>query len=179
MSRAWSFLHTGGMSQFQGNLGYTDRVDRFYEWDSTVANHGRVRGADLAVVRDPSHLLGLGWVELLDVRTDAMKTRLRCPGCRSTGFKRRSSLRPPYRCGRCGREFDRPAEEEIGVTRYVADYGSTWWPLPVEVESRAVDAAYLARAAQHSIREMDPLRLREVLDARGAGPSDDWWTGRT
>lgn len=175
MSRAWSFLQTGGMSQFQGNLGYTDRVDRFYEWDSTVPNHALPETGDVAVLRDSDHLLGLGWIASIDRLPAELKLRRRCPRCGTTDFKRRSSLRPPFRCGRCRAEFDRPVEEEIGVTRYVAHYGTSWWPLPAPVAVRAVAGAYRSRASQHSIRELGMDGLRAVLAHHRALPPPDWW----
>jgi hypothetical protein len=173
--RAWSFLHMGGLSQFEGNLGYTDRIDRFYEWDSTVANHGRVDERDLAVLRDANHLLGLGWLERIEHEPNVPKVRRRCPRCGSTGFKRRSTLRPPFRCSRCRAEFTEPSEEEVRVTRSVGHYGSSWWPLLTPVNRRAAAAIYLSKAHQHSIREVDAGRLRELLERRATGPPDVWW----
>jgi hypothetical protein len=167
----------GGLSQFEGNLGYTDRLDRFYEWDSTVANHGRVDDHDLAVLRDADHLLGLGWLERIEREPNVRKLRRRCPGCGYTGFKRRSTLRPPFRCSRCRAEFKDPSEEEIHVTRYVGHYGSTWWPLLTPVDRRAASLIYLSNAHQHSIREVDAGALRELLEQRDVSPAPNWWLG--
>jgi len=177
MSRTRSFVQMGGLAQFQGNLGYTDRTDRFYDWDSTVANHTRVHRGDLAVIRDAAHVLGLGRIERLEVEHERPKTRRRCPRCATTGFKRRGSLRPTFRCGRCGHEFEHPVEEAITVTGYVAHYSSSWRPMSVEIPVSSIDAAYRARANQHSIRELEPEVLRRVLARRGVDPPESWWHG--
>lgn len=124
--RAWVLLQLAESSQYQGNDGYRDKLGSRYRWDSTVPNHAKLREGDVIVLRDSERVLGIGTVDELAVDPHATKLRRRCPACGSTAFKRRTTLAPPYRCGRCESVFATPREETIDVTRYTAAYEPSW-----------------------------------------------------
>jgi DNA-directed RNA polymerase subunit RPC12/RpoP len=46
----------------------------------------------------------------------------RCPNCTSTDFKHRSTRQFAYRCAKCTAEFDVPAEEELTMQVFTANY---------------------------------------------------------
>jgi hypothetical protein len=169
----WSFLQMGEEAQFQGNLGYDDDPSRAYAWDSTVANHRRPAVGDIAVVRDSDAAVGIGRINEITQTPQIPKVRRRCPNCGSTGFKRRATRELPYRCGACAEEFATPREEELLVTRYVARYAGDWWPLDETVTASDLRPAYMSRADQHSIRELDEERLCGVL-TRGGWDAQPW-----
>jgi hypothetical protein len=176
--RAWSFLSLGEEAQFQGNVGYRDRLESSYAWDSTVANHGRVAVGDLALIRDSEYVLGISWIDELGVEEDVEKIRRRCPRCGHTGFKRRRTKSPPFRCPD-GHEFERPREEPIRVREFEARYGRSWWAVEGTISVEDLTPAYHSRAQQHSIRELDLQVLRGLVGGTNRGPAPDWWSGGT
>jgi hypothetical protein len=117
------------------------------------------------LVRDRKHGLGIGFVDSVERRPD-VKARYRCPqhGCGSTDIKERKTLAPRYRCGVCFGEFDVPRTEMIRITAYRADYGSRWQSLSPAPSIDEFEGAYLNRAQQHAIRELDLGRLVDDLD---------------
>ena len=174
MVRTWSLLTLGEADrQFSGNLGYEDVLGSRYVWDSTVANGRSVQPGDLAVLRDSNTVLGVAWIDAV-TNESGSKIRRRCPACRDTGFKERKLKVPRYLCSNCQEEFETPNAEEVPVTVFVADYERTWRPV-TSLPSRTIDGAYLARAKQHAIRELDSGKVREILsDPADVGPH--WWT---
>jgi putative restriction endonuclease len=166
---AWSFL-TVPTRQHGGNLGYDDRTSDHYSFDSTVANCGKVRTGDLAVVRDSFRLLGIGWIDEIKEQSTS-KTRLRCPKCETTGFKTRTTISPRYRCSN-KHEFEAPKIEVIPVRKYIATYARTWTPAPRPVDSGALESMTIGRAQQHSIRRIDFTNLVAHFASHFGA---DWW----
>ncbi len=123
--RAWSFLSLERTARLAiGETGYPDELGVRYVFDSTVANHGSVKVGDLAVIRDDRVVLGAGWID--DVQAvQGRKIRYRCPSCRSTDFKYRSTAERRFRCAACGTEFDHAAPEDITIRSYSAQYART------------------------------------------------------
>lgn len=164
---AWSFLIAGEERQFQGNAGYEDVVQESYSYDSTVGNHRRVALGDLVVIRSGREALGIGYVEQLEIFPNREKLRSRCPGCGSTGFKERTSMRPRFRCSPCGMAFDRPSAETIKVTSYRAHYGGTWQALEGCLERALLSELSLSRSDQQSIKAMDYSGILAAVASRG------------
>ena len=158
--RAWSLLSILE-PQHGGNEGYDDNTATHYSYDSTVSNHRYVSKGDLAVIRDGTQLLGVGIISSITC-SKGMKKRLRCPECRKTGFKPRTTKLPVFRCDR-GHTFDTPTEEMISVDKYRADYGETWTPLRNILSAEALEEFIPSAARMHSIREVDVQRLRATL----------------
>lgn len=164
--RAWSLLSIPRDERtHRGNEGYDDVYAHTYDYDSTVPNSRYVRKGDLVLIRDRKNGLGIGFVDSVERRPET-KARHRCPqpGCGSTDIKERKTLAPKYRCGVCFGEFDVPRTEMIRITAYRADYGSRWQRLRPAPSIREFEGAYLNRAQQHAIRELDLNRLVDDLD---------------
>lgn len=184
MTKAWSLLTLEDSErQFRGNTGYEDVLGRYYSWDETVRNDDKVQEGDLAVLRNKTHVLGLGWIDRID-KTTGDKKRYRCPHCGSTSFKERTSPRfadNKYKCAntrKCGKPFAEPVFDPSlkAITFYRADYSRTWQPLDVELMVRDIADAYLNNAKTDAIRELDfPLFRSIVLRAQNLG--ETWWTG--
>lgn len=177
MNRAWSLLTIDESErQFGGNLGYTDVLGSRYAWDSTVPNHRAVQPGALAVLRNGSHVLGVGWID--DVQTEtATKVRRRCPRCGNTAFKTRKQLTPRYKCSPCQNLFDEPAQEQIDVTVYICDYARTWRPT-ADLRVTEIAPAYLNRSAQQSIRPLDPELITQLF-GQAYDSSLRWWVEAT
>lgn len=175
MKRAWSFLTLDDEDrQFAGNAGYGDDLERFYKWDQTVPNHRKVAEGDLAVLRNSRQVLGLGWIDEIQIWTGD-KERYRCPSCSKTGFKRRIKLEPLFRCPSCDAEFDTPDVEHLrNIDLFVANYERTWRPLDHPMPVSALEIAYLKNAKQHAIRELDIGLIRQALSDR-EGLGQPWW----
>jgi ribosomal protein L37AE/L43A len=154
-------------------LTYPDELGAVYVYDSTVPNGRHVAVGDLAVIRDNERVYGAGWIDNIE-ESSGRKVRYRCPNCTSTDFKYRSKQPFAYRCASCTKEFDDPAEEELTVQVFAANYSRTYrpvdWPLPV----KALDPAYLAKAQQHAIRRLDLDVLRPILQGHLVTGSP-WW----
>ena len=93
---------------------------------------------------------------------------------RSANFKRRLQAQPPYRCAACSSKFEETEKKEVSVRTYTADYSRTWRPADSMFPARELNSVYVARAAQHSIRQLNTDRLRPLLDGHLV-ISDLWW----
>jgi len=162
--RAWSLVSLERTARLAiGETGYPDELGVRYVFDSTVANHGSVRVGDLAVIRDDKVVPG-------------RKIRYRCPSCQSTDFKFRSRAERRFRCAACGADFDDAQPEDIAVRSYSADYARTWRSADGFFSTQELASVYVSKAAQHSIRKLDPDRLRPLLDANlVTGRSSTWY----
>jgi hypothetical protein len=112
-------------------------------------------------------VLGVSCIESIDLREGAEKVRRRCPNCGSTAFKGRAKQSPRFRCSGCRVEFDPPAEETISVTAYRAEYAAAWIALDGAVTTSELEPAYLARARQHAVRELDLEQFAQALARKG------------
>lgn len=174
MIQIWSCLSIdAGELRHQGNRGYQDILGEVYTWDNTVPNHKVVAHGDLLVLRDRDFVLGCGWIDGIELG-EGTKSRLRCPGCRTTQFDRRKNMATTFRCSRCKSEFDVPIVEEINVSTYAAVYDRTWRPIDELVSVKSLDGFYLNRSAQQSIRRLSLDAIRGPLN-EWAHLSDLWW----
>ena len=168
---AWSLLSLTATAH--GMLTYPDELGVRYVYDTTVPNGRHITPGDLAVVRDNRSVLGAGWIDNIEAAT-ARKIRYRCPQCTSTDFKYRSTQQFAYRCATCTTEFDVPAQEELEVRVFTANYSRTFRltdrPFPV----KALDTAYIGRSQQHAIRRLDVAQLRPVLETHLVTGAP-WW----
>lgn len=101
--------------------------------------------------------------------------QIQVPNCTSTDFKHRTRRQRSYRCASCTTEFDVPAEEELTVQVFTANYSRTWRLADRPFPESALDTAYISRSQQNAIRRLDVAQLRPVLDAHlitGA----PWWS---
>lgn len=168
---AWSFLSLTATAH--GVLIYPDELGVRYVYDTTVPNGRYVAVGDLAVVRDNRSVFGAGWIDSIEVAS-ARKIRYRCPNCTSTDFKYRSRKEFAYRCAKCTTEFDVPAQEELDVQVFTANYSRTFRIADRPFPFRALDSAYIKRSQQNAIRRLDVTRLRPVLEAHLV-TGEPWW----
>ena len=168
---AWSLLSL--TTTAHGAPKYPDELSVSYVWDTTVPNGRYVAPGDLAVIRDNLVVLGAGWIDSVET-TPGRKIRYRCPNCTRTAFKYRRRRQPSYRCSSCTAEFEKPAEEELTVQVFTANYSRTWRPADRPFPESALDAAYISRSQQNAIRRLDLTQLRPVLDAYLV-TGDPWW----
>lgn len=168
---AWSFLSLTATAH--GVLTYPDELGVRYVYDTTVPSGRHVAPGDLAVVRDARIVFGAGWIDSIEV-TPGRKLRRRCPKCASTQFGHRSKKQFAYRCDKCAAEFDIPAQEELTVQVFTANYSRTWRPADRPFSVEAVDSAYIGNARQHAIRRLDVTRLRPVLEQHLV-TGEPWW----
>ena len=168
---AWSLLSLTATAH--GVLAYPDELGVRYVYDTTVANGRYISVGDLAVVRDNHIVLGAGWIDSIEV-TSTRKIRYRCPNCTSTDFKYRSKKVHSYRCAKCTTEFDVPAEEELAVKVFTANYSRTFRAADRPFSVHALDVAYSAKSQQHAIRRLDVAQLRPLLEAHLA-TGEPWW----
>ena len=168
---AWSLLSLTATAH--GAPTYPDELEVRYVWDTTVPNGRYISPGDLAVIRDNRIVFGAGWIDSIQT-TPGRKIRYRCPSCTSTDFKHRTRRQLSYRCASCTAEFDVPAEEELTVQVFTANYSRTWRPADRPFPESALDTAYISRSQQNAIRRLDVAQLRPVLDAHLV-TGDPWW----
>jgi hypothetical protein len=169
---AWSLLSLDATAH--GAPTYPDELGVRYVWDTIVPNGRYISPGDLAVIRDNRIVFGAGWIDNIQT-TPGRKIRYRCPNCTSTDFKHRMRRQLAYRCASCTAEFDVPAEEELKVQVFTADYSRTWRPADRTFPARALHAAYISRSQQNAIRRLDMAQLHSVLDAHLI-TGDSWWS---
>ena len=170
-SSAWSLLSL--TSTAHGVLTYPDELGVRYVYDSTVPNGRYVAAGDLAVVRDNQRVVGAGWIDNIE-EVPGRKIRYRCPNCTSTDFKYRRRQQFAYRCASCTTEFDDPAEEELIVQVFTANYSRTFRPVDWPLSVKALDPAYVAKSQQNAIRRLDLDVLRPLLQEHLVTGAP-WW----
>src|SRR5712672_2804159 len=118
--QAWLVLSFGEQRQHGGNVGYRDDPERVYRYDSFVPNHRRVSPGHVLVIAGRDGLIGFARIERIE-RQRGTKTFLRCPACRTSGIKKRSSAKLLFRCNH-GHEFDVPVTDQVECMEYEAHY---------------------------------------------------------
>ena len=158
----WSFLHITNIATAPEEISsYEDHIGEFYSWDNTVANHARVRVNDIAIIVDEVAILGIGKISKLEIES-SWKNRRSCPECKKTKISKRFELIPAYRCSNCKFEFDSPAIEVLEVISYRAHYGKTWERIN-NVPKNLLGSAYISKAVQQSIRELQPAKIPAII----------------
>ncbi len=109
---------------YQSIGGYDDDLTRNYNYDNAVANSKQVNEGDLAIIVDKTYILGFAKINSI-ATSSSKKKRARCPECGTTNYTTRKNLKPIYKCNH-GHEFDVLVEETVDITRYSADYGSSF-----------------------------------------------------
>ena len=160
-ARAWSLIAIQGRRQYGGNQGYDDDIASTYRYDSDVANCRQMSRGDLVLLRNRESLLGIGIVERILSKEDTKK-RFRCPKCRVTAIKERSTLSPRWRCKK-GHTFADTLEEEAAVTCYEAHYGNSYIEPDGQISASEIKSAVLRPSPQASIVELSPEILERIL----------------
>lgn len=172
--RAWSLATlTSTTRHALGETGYPDELGIRYIYDNTVANHGYVKAGDLILLRDRELVLGVGWVDTVEV-SDVSKAQQQCPVCASTNFKARHTKKPKFLCNACKNIFDNPAEARKLIKRYTVDYSSSWRPADHLFPISGIEQFHVAHARQNSIREIRVTGIKPYIDEYVmTGPA--WW----
>lgn len=126
--KAWYLLLVD--SRFhQGNLGYTDELTKFYNYDSNVPNYKQVNEGDLAILVErydgQRKVKGIAKIEKI-FTNKATKISKRCPFCKTTQFNKRTTKVPEFLCRRCSQEFHQPLQETRDTTNYTAIFGNSF-----------------------------------------------------
>ena len=155
MRNSWLML-TKEIRQHGGNLGYDDEAAAYYSWDSTVPNATAPKQNDFIAIWDGTTILGAGIIEEIDITT-ADKIRHRCPSCHKTKIKRRTNIRPVYRCHNqlCKHEFDDPTEELLEVTNFKSHHAASWYDLTGLLDAAKIRSLSIQPKSQQSIRPLN------------------------
>ncbi|KFX63362.1 HNH endonuclease [Paraburkholderia fungorum] len=162
--RAWSFLTIDGDRQYGGNNGYDDNPAEVYRYDSDVANYKQVSEDDVVVLRSKMEILGVARIEKI-VFGKGPKDRQRCPHCRLTNIKLRSTMQPRWACHKCQHTFDDPITEIVTVDTFAAHYATTFRIPPTGLTLARLNDAVMRPSDQMSIKEIDLAKIEEWLKA--------------
>ncbi len=166
MARAWALISIVKGRQYGGNLGYEDDLKTKYSYDSSVANHRRVRRGDLVFLRDSQSVFGMARIEQIETSSD-VKIRRRCPKCRTSAIRERLQRKPKWRCKR-GHTFARAIRENVKVTAFKAIYENTFIDLQDRLNVRDLKRAALRPSDQLSIEEINAAHLGGKLNSVGS-----------
>jgi ribosomal protein L37AE/L43A len=169
---AWLLLAVSGRRQHGGNDGYDDSPAAHYSWDSTVPNHAAIQPGHMIALWDKYALLGCSVVEKVEVGS-AVKAVYKCPGCRLSGIKARSSATPLYKCYKCQHEFDTPVVRPTPVTTYRSYHELGWVDLNGLVPASVLRTLCVDPASQLSLRRLRWEDFSRTVRGRGAvlGPT--------
>jgi HNH endonuclease len=159
--RAWLLMAVGDNRQHGGNEGYEELPAETYSWDSTVANHKRLRPGDYIAIWDKKSLLGASVIESIS-RDPGSKRLHRCPSCGKAGIKARKTISPRYKCYHCKATFDQPTSRTEPVTAYQSNHGVAWVDLSGRLTGQQLRRLCDSPRSQLSIR---PLRWPEFRHA--------------
>jgi hypothetical protein len=159
--RAWSFLTIEGTRQYGGNAGYEDNPAAVYRYDSNVANYRQVQTDDVVILRSRTSILGIATIEDI-VPGTGEKTRMRCPTCRTSNIKERSTMEPRWAC-KNRHLFNAPLSESVEVKTFEAHYGETFRQAPPTLTLDQISDAVLRPSDQMSIKEIDLAKLETTL----------------
>jgi len=166
MTRAWLVLAVGENRQHGGNSGYDDVPDSHYTWDSTVANHARLRPGEFIVLWDKKVLVGASVIESISVG-EAQKIIYRCPKCRKASIKQRRKLSPRYKCNSCGDEFNDPLSIKKDVNTYQSRHDAGWVAMDGLMVGSELRGLCISPKSQQSLRPFRWGDFRSALAAKG------------
>jgi putative restriction endonuclease len=155
--RMWLVLTFGDERQYAGNSGYDDVPDKWYSYDSFVANHRQVAAGHCVILCDRRRALGVARIERID-SVASSRVLQRCPVCKSTGIKKRKARRPEYRCNR-GHEFDEAVRENASCTKYTAQFDGTFAAFTEEFGREFLRRGCPRYSDQLAMQEFDFVRM--------------------
>jgi HNH endonuclease len=176
--RCWSWKQLDDEERkYPGNLGYQDGLGSIYHWTDLVSNSKKPNVGDLIILVSNEKVLGVSWIDEIE-SGPGIAMRYRCPNpkCNRSGtFKLRKFPKNglPRRCEVCGFEGNEPIAEEVSVIDFVARY-DTYWRSVDDIAASILDECYLAKAKQHSIRELSLDVVNRVLETK-LNLGSIWW----
>lgn len=149
----------------KGIDGYQDQTGESYHYDSLVPNHKNLASGDSVVLRKENEILGIGEISQISDREDT-KIHRRCPECKSTDIRERTTKLPKWKCGKCPHEFSEPEETIVEVRSFVAtidDFQRLTAPSSVK-EVKLCAASGDGVSSQLSILQLDEAKIRTLLE---------------
>lgn len=165
--RAWLLMAAGAARQHAGNEGYEDQPDAFYSWDDTVAHYSEIQPGDFIAIWDKVALVGISVVERVEKGFGTKPVR-KCPSCHRSSIKRRTDLRPAFRCFRCLHEFDEPIEIVKPVKTFRSIHPASWIDLTAALSGAELRAVCKSPKSQQSLRPLEWDRFLAALTGRAA-----------
>jgi ribosomal protein L37AE/L43A len=162
---AWLVLAAGDARQHGGNDGYDDVVDRYYSWDSTVANSRAVSVGDAIVLWDKKVLLGASVIDAIE-SAEGTKTTYSCPRCGQAHLKARKTKRPIYKCFKCGHVFDKPTRNFRDITTYRSRHEAGWNNLDSVLDGGELRGLCVNPRSQLSLRPLRWNDFRQTVESR-------------
>lgn len=166
-SSAWLLMAVEDARQHGGNSGYDDRPDVYYTWDSTVANHARVRPGDPIAIWDKTRLLGISVIEEIEEQTRD-KPIFKCPHCELAGIKSRRTKTPRFKCYKCKNVFDTPQVLTTTVTEYRSRHDAAWTSLENLLSGSQLRRLCASPRSQLSMRALRWDAFQRAIAAEGA-----------
>jgi len=165
LDKAWLVLAAGDARQHGGNDGYDDVVDRYYSWDSTVANNSALAVGDAIVLWDKKALLGVSVIEAIE-SGQATKTTYSCSQCEHAHLKARKTKLPLYKCFNCGHEFDEPTRVLKEITTYRSRHEAGWIDLDGVLDGAELRGLCVSPKSQLSLRPLRWNDFRQAVESR-------------
>ena len=165
LPRAWLLITQEGKPNPLGNVGnfgYEDIAEEAYRYDSLVGNSKQLSVGDIILLRDHTHLLGMGRISKIDQK-EGTKALNRCPSCSRTTIKERKEVIPRFRCGLCKSEFSDPILDHREVIKYTAWYGEGYISMYDSIPVRRLREALASPRSQQSISRLDYTKLLTLL----------------
>jgi putative restriction endonuclease len=163
-SRMWVVLTFGEDRQHAGNAGYDDVPDKWYSYDSYVANHRQISSGHCLLICNRERALGIARIKKID-EEPSTRVLQRCSKCQGTGIKKRLTKQPLYRC-KNGHEFEEPVRENVSCTKYTARFTGTFEPF-TEVFGRDFLRQGCPRYGdQNAMQEFEYLRMAAAFRDR-------------
>jgi hypothetical protein len=149
----------------KGIDGYQDQTGESYHYDSLVPNHKNLASGDSVVLRKENEILGIGEIAQISESEDT-KIHRRCPKCKSTDIRERTTKLPKWKCGKCPHEFPEPEETIIEVRSFVANIdGFQRLTAPPSVKDVKICASSKnGVSSQLSILQLDEVKIRTLLE---------------
>jgi ssDNA-binding Zn-finger/Zn-ribbon topoisomerase 1 len=148
-----------------GNDGYEEDPNRFYAFDSKVANSKNILPGVFLVVRLDDTFLGIGKVHTIDTVAKTKTTR-KCPACNKHTLDKRKN---DFRCSLCKGVFtpDEVLMESLEVVGVRAYFEKCWSPAARRVSGREVEPLLSTGDTQSAIRGLSSSELDSVADLLG------------
>ena len=160
-SRMWVVLTFGEDRQHAGNAGYDDVPDKWYSYDSYVANYRQISAGHCLLICNRERAVGIARIMRID-EEPSTRVLQRCPECQGSGIKKRLTKKPLYRC-KNGHEFEEAVRENASCTKYTAHFAGAFKPF-TEVFGRDFLRQGCPRYSdQNAMQEFDYLRMEAAF----------------
>jgi putative restriction endonuclease len=160
-SRMWVVLTFGEDRQHAGNAGYDDVPDKWYSYDSYVANHRQISAGHCLLICNKERALGIARIKKIN-EEPSTRVLQRCPQCQGTGIKKRLTKQPLFRC-KDGHEFEEPFLENAGCTKYTAHFTGTFKPFTELFGRDFLRQGCPRYSDQSAMQEFDFSRMETVF----------------